>query len=74
MHHLVTSSIQRYSSLNNYLKYSMAPCQLNHGHISFKWYVIMFEQRLLLRFSCPLNHATDHYVQQSLALNYLGII
>ena len=42
---------QRYPSCKKYLVYSVAPCSTTHGHISFKWYVLIFMQWLFNRFS-----------------------
>jgi len=39
----------------NYFKYTMAPYSSNHGHISCNWYVLIFGQWLLKRFSPPSN-------------------
>ena len=41
---MAATSGQSYSSLKNYLKYTVALCSSNHGHISSKWYVVMFAQ------------------------------
>ena len=40
--------------LINYLKYIVAPCSSNHGHLSSTRYVLKFRQWVFTRFSSPL--------------------